>query len=297
MADVPFHDAAAVFPMMLEDDFDGLVEDIREHGLLEPIELFDGRVLDGRNRYRACLLAGVEPRYIEVHPDDPVAYVVSKNLHRRHLKESQRAMVAAAAKEVYAKLAKERQRESTSRAGVASGIARRGGVNVVENLPPRSDAGKARDQAAALVGVSGRSVDHASKVLKHGDPEVVNAVKAGQVPVSVAARLVDVAKPEQRAAIAGGKEAIKRTVAELPAAPPKPKLLPVSKQAWDRLKECSDRLNSIIEQAGGSLDAMFAHPRWDKRDTYYVVEMIEELHKMFSKLNREARKHADDEAS
>jgi len=84
-----FHDAANIFPMD-DDNLDALAEDIRANGLQCPVEVMGGRILDGRRRYMACSLAGVEPDIIEVSPDDPVSYVLSLNLHRRHLTPSQR---------------------------------------------------------------------------------------------------------------------------------------------------------------------------------------------------------------
>jgi len=90
-----FHHLAEIFPLSEGADFESLVSDIRANGLHEPIVLFEGSILDGRNRYRACLEAGIEPITKDFEGDDPLAYVVSLNLMRRRLNESQRAMIAA----------------------------------------------------------------------------------------------------------------------------------------------------------------------------------------------------------
>jgi hypothetical protein len=66
------------------------VADVHEHGLREPIVLFEDKILDGRNRYRACTAADIQPNFENYTGDDPVAYAVSLNLRRRHLNESQR---------------------------------------------------------------------------------------------------------------------------------------------------------------------------------------------------------------
>ncbi len=178
MSNLQFHDAANIFPLLNGDEFDGLVEDIRSNGQRETIKLLDGLILDGRNRYRACLMANREPRTEVVSTDDPVAYVLSLNLHRRQLTPSQMSMVGARAKDVFEKLAKERQKV---RKGEQSG-------STVENLP-QLDTGKARDQAGKAVGVSGKSIDYASKVIEKGTPELIKAVDEGRMAVSTAAIL------------------------------------------------------------------------------------------------------------
>ena len=97
-----FHPVAGLFPLIQGEAFQELVADIRQNGLLEPI-LVDAerRIIDGRNRYLACLEAGVQPRFTEWQSQpssggDPLPELaLSLNLHRRHLNESQRALVAA----------------------------------------------------------------------------------------------------------------------------------------------------------------------------------------------------------
>ena len=86
------HPAAMLFPMLHGTAIGELAADIKFHGLREPIVLdSQGRILDGRNRLRACHLVGVEPRFVEWDGQgSPVAFVLSRNLHRRHLNESQR---------------------------------------------------------------------------------------------------------------------------------------------------------------------------------------------------------------
>jgi len=89
-----FHEIANIFPMMTPAEYDQLKADILANGLLEPIILYDGFILDGRNRYMACKDLGIEPDFDTVD-SDPLTFVISKNLHRRHLNETQRAVVAS----------------------------------------------------------------------------------------------------------------------------------------------------------------------------------------------------------
>jgi ParB-like chromosome segregation protein Spo0J len=89
------HPLADIFPPMGRYEYEELRADILRSGLLTPIVLFEGRILDGRNRYRVCLETGIAPRTFNYVGDDPVSVVASMNLHRRHLNPSQRAMIAA----------------------------------------------------------------------------------------------------------------------------------------------------------------------------------------------------------
>lgn len=90
-----FHQIANIFPMLGVEELGELADDIMLNGLHQPIVLYQGQILDGRNRYQACELAGIEPDCTEYEGDDPLGYVLSLNLHRRHLTASQRAALAA----------------------------------------------------------------------------------------------------------------------------------------------------------------------------------------------------------
>src|SRR5258708_35085707 len=95
-----FHEAANIFPLD-EENIGELAEDICANGQTVLIEVFDGKIIDGRRRWLACEKAGITPSTRNVSPKDPVAYVLSLNIHRRHLTPAQRAMVGARAREWY----------------------------------------------------------------------------------------------------------------------------------------------------------------------------------------------------
>jgi len=91
------HPLSAAFPRMSEADHAKLTEDIRQHGQRDPIIMYEGQVLDGWHRYQSCLELGITPRFQVLPPEtEPAAYVISCNLHRRHLTPSQRAEAVAA---------------------------------------------------------------------------------------------------------------------------------------------------------------------------------------------------------
>lgn len=97
MQELKQHPLSAAFPSMPEDDVVALSEDIAKHGQREEGVLYEGMVLDGWHRYRACYLVGVEFEAAEFDGKDPVSFVLSKNLHRRHLTASQRGACIVAA--------------------------------------------------------------------------------------------------------------------------------------------------------------------------------------------------------
>ena len=175
-----FHPAADLFPPLEGIEFDELVADIKANGLIEPVVVHEEMILDGRNRYRACLAAGVEPTLTPFRGDDPVAFVISANLRRRHLSESQRAMVAA--------------RLATLKDGQRQ-------VGKFADVPTQ-------EEAAALLNVSERTLRHARGVREHGAPELIHAVDQGSVSVSAAADVATLPKCEQIEVVAKGERDI-----------------------------------------------------------------------------------------
>lgn len=93
------HPLCTLFPRLGDDDLHALAADIAAHGLRHPIVLHDGMVLDGGNRYRACLIAGVEPKFVEFAGGNLASYVISANLHRRHMTPGQMAAIVASAQD------------------------------------------------------------------------------------------------------------------------------------------------------------------------------------------------------
>ena len=89
------HPLCTFFPRMTENEFSALVTDIKANGLNHPITLLDGMILDGGNRYKACIEAGITPRFVKYAGSDPVRFVLSENLERRHLDAGQRAAIVA----------------------------------------------------------------------------------------------------------------------------------------------------------------------------------------------------------
>ncbi|RWM02124.1 MAG: S-adenosylmethionine-binding protein [Mesorhizobium sp.] len=174
MSELQAHPLAELFPMLSEKEIGELADDIVIYGQREPIVLLDGKVLDGRNRLAACRFADVEPRFVEFEGDDPLGFVLSLNLHRRHLTESQRAMVAA-------------QIVDWDR-----GINQHTGGSA--NLPTR--------EAARRLSISERAVIAAKRIRDRGAGELVEAIREGRVSVHAGEAISDLALEAQREVLA-----------------------------------------------------------------------------------------------
>jgi len=162
------HPAAALFPLISDAEISALGRDIAENGQRHPVVLWRGMILDGRNRARACAAIGRKPETVDMSDmseRDAVRFVISTNVHRRHLSESQRAMITS-------ELAK-MERADTLR----------------QNTDASNEATvMTQDEAAELMNVSRSSVQRARTVAKAGK-DLAERVISGEITVNRAAQI------------------------------------------------------------------------------------------------------------
>jgi hypothetical protein len=179
-----FHPIANIFPMMEGKEFERFKEDIKTRKLQEPIITYDGKILDGRNRYNACKELYLTPTTKQYDGGDPVGFVLSANLHRRHLNESQRAMVAA-------KLAS---------------------LKVGANQHTKE--GLSIERASKLSSASEATANRCRKVLNDGVPELTQMVEKGQVAASLAEEVAKLPKEKQAELVKKTPSAFKQAAKE-----------------------------------------------------------------------------------
>lgn len=163
-----FHPLANAFPLLKGAEFGELVADIDDNGLISPVVMYQGKILDGRNRWRACQKLGLAHTEKAYTGDDPAAFVWSVNAIRRQLTPSQKAM--AATKLVTAKRGDNRHTSGDK-------------VTTAE--------------AAKLAGVGHRTIERARVVLDEAVSEVKKAVEEGDVTVYTAQRIAQLPAAEQ----------------------------------------------------------------------------------------------------
>ena len=198
IGEYPVHPVASLFPMIDDDALNALAEDIKKNGQREPIivayldeaMIDEPVVIDGRNRHAACKLAGIEPEFKfvmslndrELSPQVIADWIISHNLHRRHLTTSQKAMVGQGYLAYLKEEAKKRQLSTLKQ-------------NAPETVSAKSrerEAGRESRsdvQAAKIVGVGEKSIRDADYVATH-DPELAQQVRDKKVTVSAAAKRI-----------------------------------------------------------------------------------------------------------
>ena len=153
-----FHPLAELFPMMTADEIRALAVDVKEHGLLERVTLYEGKVLDGRNRYTACARwrRNRFRRWV-CSGDTPLSFVLSKNGSRRNLTTGQRAMIAARlVDEVYAAEAATRKAQALKKAADAVSANLRNGRSRGNQLPRPRHRSASRAVRSRPPGESGK---------------------------------------------------------------------------------------------------------------------------------------------
>ena len=201
------HPLSAAFPAMNSQELEVLSSDIAVNGLREPIALFEGQVVDGWHRLRACKMAGVEAETYMYRGLDPIAFVISKNGHRRHLTQAQKAQAIS-------KATSWRQNGSNQHAGSAPGAEAPESTGSAKlAAPPKPTATAA--QMAKMAGVGERSIERAKTIESAGLGDEVRDGKIGATKSAEIAKQGPEAVAKAKAAMAQGQPV------EAPA--PKPK--------------------------------------------------------------------------
>lgn len=190
------HPAANSFPMMPQDRFDDLKADIGAHGQREDITLCDGLILDGRNRYRACMELGIEPK-ARTFGGNPWTYVWSLNGQRRDLSQDQRAQIwifvnaqSAEWEDTRQRIADEanakRSEKAKEQPRTETGFAEKQ-VDEQSVHPPAPKQAKARKAKAGKAGVNSGAIMRA-EALQATRPDLAEKVRTGEVKPAEARR-------------------------------------------------------------------------------------------------------------
>lgn len=203
--ELPDHPCASLVPRMTDEEFATLKADIAEHGQREPIVIHEGQIVDGRHRYRACQELGLDPQFRDWDGEGALeAFVVSLNVHRRHLSPSQRGAIAAEMlpaieKEAVARMMRGQSFDPEEMEVHPAEKIPQGDSKGAESVNPggtfpQGRAPQARDIAAMAVGVNPHYVSDAKRV-KDAAPELFEAVREGRVSIPEAKAVVQL--PEE----------------------------------------------------------------------------------------------------
>lgn len=183
----PAHPISEIFPMMTEQEYKALKDDIEKNGLQYPIMLYQDMILDGRNRFNACLDTGTEPVYVYYKGKNPEAYVLSVNLHRRQLSKAQASLVAARI------------------------------ADAPQGRPGKDANLRSLDDAASLLSVSPKNVEKAKSFLANAEPALVKLVEepGSKLSLDAACKVAELPKEEQQDVASQGVKAVKVKAAAL----------------------------------------------------------------------------------
>jgi hypothetical protein len=258
------HPYANFIPPMGAEEYEALKADILQNGQRVPIiinNFKDGEILDGWHRYRACQELDRVPLTAEWDgTGSPLKFIISMNLHRRHLTESQRAKIAVDMHKTGKSAGTQTAEESSQKSG----------ITLVE--------------AAEAMGVGERTVRDAKFVLEQGTPAEIDAVQKGEAAVSTLAREIHSGKPaKERAASRKKKEKPANKVTTAPKtaeAPPPP--LPAKKSTREleiiaQVKEAVSALSFMPTDAAMVADIVRAsdHKQYVEERLYKGFEWLQ----------------------
>jgi hypothetical protein len=187
----PLHPACAIWPKMTDEELIELAKAIEARGLKNPVTLYEGKMLDGKNRERACEIAKVDLRIVVYEGDDPIGHSIDLNMTRRHLSKAELSFIA--------------EELATLKHGGDRGNQFTGGKLRVQSLPTSEVT---IEQIGARLGVGASSIYAARAVKRSGEPNVIEMAKGGKVGLATAALYAsNTPREEQRTATA---EDIKR---------------------------------------------------------------------------------------
>jgi len=174
MQNYEFHPLSAIFPLMNQEGIRELGLDMKNNGQEDAIVLFEGKILDGRNRYFACKMFEIITKFEELKEGiDPLTFIISKNLHRRHLNTAQRCEIALKLLRIERKKAKARQiRTQFKQKSKNNNLKSKETVRVT--LPPTEndlEKGKSIEITAKKANVSSRTLKKAIKIKEAAEKE------------------------------------------------------------------------------------------------------------------------------
>jgi ParB-like chromosome segregation protein Spo0J len=249
---IEIHPIALLLPAMSAEEYTALCNDIRERGLNNPIWLYENKILDGRHRYKACIEMKVEPRFQVYAGTTPVQFVLSENLHRRHLTSSQRGALAVEVEKYLAPPAAERQK-------TLAGTRPNRTSDLEETFPQGQQSAQkrspqSRDQAAELVRTNSRYVSDAKKLAAEA-PDLFEQVKSGEKTIPEAKKEVKKrANQQARSTMAAHAEML-------------PEL-----SSRNRI-ECADFREYLWDVPENSVDLIFTDPPYDSESLHLYLDL------------------------
>ena len=210
------HPLSAAFPEMSAEEQDALTDDIEQHGQRDPITIYDGQVLDGWHRYQACSMLEIPCLEKELAEDvDPISFVISMNMHRRHLSATQRAAAVVMCSD-----------------WAAVGRPKKESCNVAR-LPKQTTT----QEMAKIADVSPRTIADTKSAVKAGMGE---DLRDGKISANKAAEM---AKPKPAAF----------TPVAIPE--PQPEMVTIEKEQYEEMKEMLDASLEEEKALADMLDA------------------------------------------